>query len=92
MKYFLSDVAKLSVVLYLWWVLLNYLYDHQLFQYYEAIKYFPLHLIITIGYFAVLSICYKILLIKDCVKEHAELVTEINEGRVYFNKNQIKFN
>ena len=59
---------------------------------YEAVKAFPGHLLITIGYFAVCNVCYSILFISDCVNEHKELLDELEEGRQFFIKKGIKYN
>jgi hypothetical protein len=92
MKYFLKDLGKLSIILIIWYYILNYLYNSQNYIAYESIKYFPFHLIITIGYYAIISICYKILFINDCEKEHQEISDEIEEGRKFFINKNIKYN
>jgi hypothetical protein len=91
MKYFFKDLVKLSVILFFWWTLLNYFYNNKKFNYYEVLKYFPVHLILSIGFYAIINVCYKITLIKDCDKEHEELVKEIEEGREFLKKNNIIF-
>ena len=58
----------------------------------EAVKAFPGHLLITIGYYAVCNICYSILFISDCINEHKELLDELEEGRQYFIQKGIKYN
>ena len=58
----------------------------------EAVKSFPGHLLITIGYYAVCNICYSILFISDCINEHKELLDELEEGRQYFIQKGIKYN
>ena len=58
----------------------------------EAVKAFPGHLLITIGYYAACNICYSILFISDCVNEHKELLDELEEGKQYFIKKGIKYN
>ena len=58
----------------------------------EAVKAFPGHLLITIGYYAVCNVCYSILFISDCVNEHKELIDELEEGRKYFVSKGIKYN
>ena len=58
----------------------------------EAVKAFPGHLLITIGYYAVCNVCYSILFISDCVNEYKELIDELEEGRKYFESKGIKYN
>jgi hypothetical protein len=92
MKYFLLDLTKLSIILLFWWTILNYFYNKKQFTYYEAFKYFPIYLILSIGIYAVLNVCYRITLIKDCDKEHEELLKEIEDGREFYKINNIKYN
>ena len=92
MKYFLSDLIKLSLTFIAWYSLLTFFYTEKYFQAYESIKYFPFHLVVTIGYYAIVSVCYKILFIRDCEKEYDELISEIDLGRNFFTKNNIKYN
>jgi hypothetical protein len=92
MKLLLKDIFKLTIILILWYIGLNYCHNNKHFQLYEALKYFPFHLVVTIGYYAIISVCYKILFIKDCEKEHKELVDEINEAKEFFIKNNVKYN
>ena len=89
MKYFLKDLLKVFIILTLWYNLLNYFYKNAKWNYYESIKYFPFHLIISIGYYAVISICFKLLSIRDCNKEYTELVEEIKDGKEFLEKNGI---
>ncbi len=92
MKYFLKDLAKLSAILFFWWTILNYFYNNKQDTYYEVLKYFPIYLILSIGIYAILNVCYKITLIKDCDYEHDELLKEIEEGKEFYKINKIKYN
>ncbi len=92
MKIILKDSLKLLILLSIWYCLLSYFNNNQNYKLYESNKYFPFHLVVTIGYYAILSVCYKILLIKDCDKEYTELTDEISQGRKYFEEKNIKYN
>ena len=76
----------------IWYFLRDYSFKNNYYNFSEALSYFPMHLIITIGYYAVCSVCYKILFINDCKKEYAELITELDEGKKFFEKNNIIYN
>lgn len=92
MKIFLKDLFKLAVILTIWYVSLGYCKDNDYYRAHEALKYFPFHLVVTIGYYAVISVCYNILFIRDCEKEFDELVEDIKEGRNFFKQRNIKYN
>ena len=49
----------------------------------EVIKIFPFYSFICLGYYAILSICYKVVFINDCEKEFNELTEEIANERRY---------
>ena len=53
---------------------------------------FIFSLLITIGYYAILNVCYSILFISDCVSEHKELLDELEDGKNFFKKQGIKYN
>ena len=58
----------------------------------EAVKAFPGHLLITIGYYAVCNVCYSILFISDCVNEYKELIDKKKKKKKYFMSKGIKYN
>jgi hypothetical protein len=90
MEIILKDLIKLSILTIVW---LSCLYltskDSPL---HEALKYVPMHLIITIGYIAGVKVCYNIIIIKDCTDEYNTLLSEISEAREFYTKNKIKYN
>lgn len=92
MKIYQKDILKLIIILLSWYIALQYFHSHYYTRCYDAIKYFPFHLIVTLGYYAILSICYNVLFIKDCKTEHQELIEELNEAKRFFTQNKIKFN
>lgn len=92
MKLFYKDILKLFLLLTLWSFILYYCHINNYSRVFEALKYFPFHLIVTLGYYAILSICYNVLFIKDCQSEHKELLEDLREARDFFIFNKIKFN
>jgi hypothetical protein len=92
MKLLHRDIIKLSVIFIFWSLALNYCNTNNYSRAYDALKYFPFHLIVTLGYYAILSICYNVLFIRDCQTEHKELLDDLRDARDFFNTNKIKFN
>lgn len=92
MKILLRDLVKLGIIFVIWYLALQFCSTREYWRVYESIKYFPFHLVITVGYYAVVSVCYKILFIRDCEEEHKELLDEIEEGRKFFIAKNIKYN
>jgi hypothetical protein len=92
MKLILKDFLKLLIIIFIWLSGLQFCIGNSYTRFYEAMKYFPFHLIICLGYYASLSICYNVLLIKDCKTEHKELLGDLKEAEDFFKKNKIKFN
>jgi hypothetical protein len=92
MKLIVRDLLKLILILSIWYAVLTITLHRGYINLHESLKYFPFHLIMTIGYYAIISVCYKILFIKDCNKEYSELVSEIEGGKEFFIKNKIKYN
>ena len=58
----------------------------------EVLYAFPGQLLITIGYYAICNVCYSILFISDCENEYGELMSQLKEGRKFFEKKGIKYN
>jgi len=92
MKYFIRDLIRLALILVLWGSALACFNFYGCYNMYESIKYFPFHLIVTIGYYAITSVCYKILLIGDCENEYSALIEEIETAKKFFTENKIKYN
>ncbi len=92
MKIIVRDFIIVLIIFLLWICALIYSSSIDNLALLEAVKAFPGHLLITIGYYAACNICYSILFISDCVNEHKELLDELEEGRQYFIKKGIKYN
>ena len=92
MRVILRDFLIVLFIFILWIIALIYSSSINNLALLEAVKAFPGHLLITIGYYAVCNICYSILFISDCVKENKELMDELEEGRQFFIKKGIKYN
>ena len=92
MKIIIRDCIILAFIFLLWICALIYSSNQENPALLEAVKAFPGHLLITIGYYAACNICYSILFISDCVNEHKELLDELEEGRQFFIKKGIKYN
>ena len=92
MRVILRDFLIVLTIFILWIIALIYSSSINNLALLEAVKAFPGHLLITIGYYAVCNICYSILFISDCVKENKELMDELEEGRQFFIKKGIKYN
>jgi hypothetical protein len=90
MKIILKDLLKLIVIFSIWFTV--FILSSKESALHEALKYFPMHFIITIGYYAVMRVCYNMTVIKDCTKEYNTLLEEIEEARNYYNKYGIKYN
>ena len=58
----------------------------------EVLYAFPGQLLITIRYYAICNVCYSILFISDCENEYGELMSQLKEGRKFFEKKGIKYN
>ena len=76
----------------IWAVCLCYTINNNMKIAAEIIKGIPGHFLISVGYYALVKVCYNILFISDCKKEYSELVKEIEEGREFFRKKGIKYN
>ncbi len=83
MKLLHKDILVLLLITTAWLTL----YWNTSGNFKEALKYFPMHLIITILFYAIIQVCYNILIIKDCKSEYSELLSEIEEARKFYNKN-----
>ena len=92
MKIILRDFLLILFIFLLWICAIIYSLNIGNLALLEAVKAFPGHLLITIGYYAVCNICYSILFISDCINEHKELLDELEEGRQYFIQKGIKYN
>ena len=92
MRVILRDFLIVLTIFILWIIALIYSSSINNLALLEAVKAFPGHLLITIGYYAACNICYSILFISDCVKENKELMDELEEGRQFFIKKGIKYN
>lgn len=92
MRIIVRDFIIVGIIFLLWIITLIYSSSSGNSALLEAVKAFPGHLLITIGYYAVCNVCYSILFISDCVNEHKELLDELEEGRNYFIKKGIKYN
>ena len=92
MKVIIRDFIIVLSLFLLWIFALIYSSNINNLALLEAVKAFPGHLLITIGYYAACNICYSILFISDCVNEHKELLDELEEGKQYFIKKGIKYN
>ena len=92
MKIILRDFLLILFIFLLWICAIIYSSNISNLALLEAVKSFPGHLLITIGYYAVCNICYSILFISDCINEHKELLDELEEGRQYFIQKGIKYN
>ena len=92
MKLIYKDILKLFLILTLWSLTLYYCHTNNYSRLFDSLKYFPFHLIVTLGYYAILSICYNVLFIRDCQSEHKDLLEDLSEARDFFNVNKIKFN
>ena len=88
----LLKLTVLILILLIWYITLQYCEKNKYLSCYESLKYFPFHLIVSLGYYAILSICYNVLFIKDCKTEHKELLEELKEAKEFFTYNKIKFN
>ena len=92
MRIIVRDFIIIGIIFLLWIITLIYSSNSDNSALLEAVKAFPGHLLITIGYYAVCNVCYSILFISDCVNEHKELLDELEEGRKFFTEKGIKYN
>ena len=92
MRIIVRDFIILGIIFLVWIIALIYFSNNKNPAILEAIKAFPGHLLITIGYYAVLNVCYSILFISDCTNEYKELLDELEEGKQFFMKKGIKYN
>ena len=92
MRIFVRDSIIVGIIFLVWIIVFICTSSSGNLALLEAVKAFPGHLLITIGYYAVCNVCYSILFISDCVNEHKELIDELEEGRKYFVSKGIKYN
>ena len=52
----------------------------------ESLYAFPRTIINYNWYYAVCNVCYSILFVSDCENEYSELMSQIDEGRKFFEK------
>lgn len=90
MRLLFKDLILFSKIILGWLLVLLTCIGYKFDSLYEAFKFFPLHLVVTVGYYAIGTVCYKILLIKDCEKEYDELCQDLKEGKGFFTKGRIK--
>ena len=92
MRLITKDILKLSTIFLTWFILRKFCILNNYDNFNEAINYFPIHLIITIGFYAGVSVCLNVINIKNCEKEYSEVLDEINEARKYYMAKNIKYN
>ena len=92
MRIFIRDSIIVGIIFLIWIIVFICSSNSGNLALLEAVKAFPGHLLITIGYYAVCNVCYSILFISDCVNEHKELIDELEEGKKYFMSKGIKYN
>ena len=92
MKLIIRDSIIVVIIFFIWLFSLIFFSINKNQSFLESIKVFPCHLLITIGYYAILNVCYSILFISDCVSEHKELLDELEDGKNFFKKQGIKYN
>jgi hypothetical protein len=92
MKIYQKDFLKIGIIFTIWFVLRLYALNNNYQNLAEALKYFPMHAIFTLAYYAVCKICYNILFINDCKTEYTELLDEIESSRTFFEEKGIKYN
>jgi len=52
----------------------------------EVLYAFPGQLLIIIGYYAICNVCYRILFISNWENEYDDLMSQLEEGRKFFEK------
>jgi hypothetical protein len=92
MRIFIRDSIIVGIIFLIWIIVFICASNSGNLPLLEAVKAFPGHLLITIGYYAVCNVCYSILFISDCVNEYKELIDELEEGKKYFMSKGIKYN
>lgn len=91
MKIIQKDLIKLGFIMLLWLVARSWAYKHEKDALYEALSFTPIHLIITLAVYAVVSVSYKIIFIKDCNDSHRKLLEDLDDARRFFEKNKLKY-
>jgi hypothetical protein len=92
MKLILKDLIKLAVLSICWILAKYYLNKNNLMNFSEALNYAPIFLIITIGYYAGMSVCMNVINIKNCDKEYSEIIEDIDEARKFYSEKNILYN
>lgn len=92
MKVIVRDMIVLGVFAFTWIMSLVMCKIGQFHNLFEALLSFPGHALITIGYYAVLNVSYRVLFISDCQNEYKELMDDLDEGRKFFKEKGIKYN
>jgi len=92
MKLIIKDIIKICLFLLCWILVKDFCSKNHYNKLSEAFNYVPIHLIITIGYFAGISVCMNVINIKNCGKEYLELIEDIDEARKYYESKNINYN
>jgi len=92
MRLILKDFIKVFLLAVCWLLAKDYCLKNNYNKLSESLNYVPIHLIITIGYYAGISVCMNVINIKNCQKEYSELIEDIDEARKYYEDKNIKYN
>jgi len=92
MKLIIKDSIKLILITICWLFSKNYSVNNNLKSFSEALNYVPIFIIITIGYYAGMSVCLNVINIKNCNKEYSEIIQDIDEARKFYTDKKINYN
>lgn len=92
MKLIIKDLIKVIVITICWLLTKNYSNKNNFKNFSEALNYVPIFIIISIGYYAGMSVCMNVVSIKNCDKEYSEIIQDIDEARKFYTDKKINYN
>jgi len=92
MKLVINDLIKIIILAFSWFLVKNYCLKNDYNNLSEALNYVPIHIIITLGYYAGISVCINVMNIKNCEKEYSELICDIDEARRFYDLKKLNYN
>lgn len=92
MKLIINDFLKIIVFTICWLLFKSFCNKNNFHNFSEALNYVPIHFIITIGYYAGITVCWNVVNIKNCEKEYLEIIDEIDEAKQFYLSKDIKYN
>lgn len=92
MKLIIQDLLKLIIITIGWIGSKKFCDANNYIRLSESLNYFPFHLILGLGLYAIISVILNVKNIKNCDKEYSELISDIAQARKYYEEKDIRYN